>query len=57
KKAVVYNTEKSTQNWMRKSEEFRTKYNYVTPLESIEDPHLIEQQICEYVAQMTKKGG
>ncbi|CAG8806189.1 28485_t:CDS:2, partial [Racocetra persica] len=57
KKAVVYNMEKSTQNWMRKFEEFRTKYNYVTPLELIEDLYLIEQQICEYVVQITKKGG
>ncbi|CAG8516200.1 13243_t:CDS:2 [Racocetra persica] len=57
KKVSVYNTEKSTQNWVKKFEEFQHKYNYVTPLESIEGPHLIEQQICEYVAKMTKKDG
>ena len=57
KKAAVYNTEKSTQNWIKKFEEFRIQYNYVTPLESIKDPHLIEQQLCEYIVQMTKKDG
>ncbi|CAG8496804.1 3881_t:CDS:1, partial [Racocetra persica] len=57
KKAVVYNIEKSTQNWIKKFEEFCTKYNYIIPSESIKDPHLIEQQIYEYVAQITKKVG
>ncbi|CAG8757221.1 26067_t:CDS:2 [Gigaspora margarita] len=33
------------------------EYNYITPLESIEDTRLIEQQLCEYVVQMTKKDG
>ena len=54
-KAKVPNTEKSTQNWITQFEEFRKEYNYVIPLEQITDPKLVEKQICEYIAQMTKK--
>ncbi|CAG8657343.1 8469_t:CDS:2 [Cetraspora pellucida] len=35
----------------------KAAYNYVTPLELIEDSCFIEQQICEYVVQITKKDG
>ncbi|CAG8780450.1 8373_t:CDS:2, partial [Racocetra persica] len=55
KKAAVPNMVKATQNWTKKFNEFRHHYNYVTPIETIEDPHLIEQQICEFIVQMTKK--
>ncbi|CAG8841421.1 7862_t:CDS:2, partial [Gigaspora margarita] len=54
-KAAVPNTVKATQNWMKKFDEFQQYYNYTTPIESIEDPCLIEKQICEFIAQMTKK--
>ncbi|CAG8828501.1 30111_t:CDS:1, partial [Racocetra persica] len=55
KKAAVPNTEKSTQNWIKKFDKFHQRHNYTTPIESIKDPHLIEKQICEYVVQITKK--
>ncbi|CAG8812701.1 6443_t:CDS:1, partial [Racocetra persica] len=55
KKAAVPNTVKAIQNWMKKFNEFHCSYNYVIPIEAIEDPYLIEQQICEYIAQMSKK--
>ncbi|CAG8761917.1 41510_t:CDS:2, partial [Gigaspora margarita] len=51
---AVPNTVKATQNWIKKLDEFRLYYNYVTPIETIEDPSLIEQQICKFIAQMTK---
>jgi len=54
-KAMVPNTEKSTRNWIAKFEEFRKNYNYVIPLDKITDSELIEQQVCEYIAQMSKK--
>jgi transaldolase len=54
-KAKVPNTEKSTRNWIIKFEEFRKEYNYITPLEQITDSKLIEKQVCEYIAQMSKK--
>ena len=54
-KAMVPNTERSTRNWVGKFEEFRKNCNYTTPLEEITDSKLIEQQVCEYIAQMTKK--
>ncbi|CAG8831525.1 23250_t:CDS:2, partial [Racocetra persica] len=53
KKDAVPNTVKATQNLMKKFNEFRHHYNYVTPIETL----LIEQQICEFIAQMTKKDG
>ncbi|GES72689.1 hypothetical protein GLOIN_2v1784543 [Rhizophagus clarus] len=31
------------------------KYNYIIPLEHITDSKLVEKQICEYIAQMSKK--
>ena len=52
---MVPNTEKSTRNWIAKFEEFRKNYNYVIPLDKITDSELIEQQVCEYIAQMSKK--
>ncbi|CAG8653788.1 31292_t:CDS:2, partial [Racocetra persica] len=55
KKAAVPNTVKATQNWTKKFNEFQHHYNYITPIETIEDSYLIEQQICEFIAQMTKK--
>ncbi|CAG8847207.1 4560_t:CDS:2, partial [Racocetra persica] len=36
-------------------EEFHRNYNYVILINSIADPRLIECQVCEYIAQMTKK--
>ena len=54
-KAVVFNTEKSTRIWINQFEEFRKNHNYTTPLEEIIDIKLIEQQVCEYTAQMSKK--
>ncbi|CAG8800414.1 6663_t:CDS:2 [Gigaspora margarita] len=40
-----------------KFNKFCCSYNYATPIEVIEDPCLIEQQIYEFVAQITKKDG
>lgn len=54
-KAMVPNTERSTRNWVAKFEEFRKSCNYTTSFEEITDSKLIEQQVCEYIAQMTKK--
>ena len=54
-KAMVPNTEKSTRNWIAKFEEFCKNYNYIVPLDKITDSELIEQQVCEYIAQMSKK--
>ncbi|CAG8566987.1 5021_t:CDS:2 [Cetraspora pellucida] len=42
KKAAVPNTVKAIQTWTKKFNEFRHHYNYITPIETIEDPHLIE---------------
>ncbi|CAG8805295.1 7902_t:CDS:1, partial [Gigaspora rosea] len=44
KKAAVPNTVKATQNWIKKLNEFCLRYNYIMPIETIEDPSLIEQQ-------------
>nr|CAG8581616.1 8059_t:CDS:2 [Entrophospora candida] len=52
---IVANTEKSTRNWVTKFEEFRKNYNYIIPVDKITNSELIEQQVCEYIAQMTKK--
>ncbi|CAG8803362.1 5891_t:CDS:1, partial [Racocetra persica] len=57
KKATVLNMERATKNWMDKFEEFRRNYNYVTLINSIADPRLIECQVYEYIVQMTKKDG
>ena len=54
-KAKVPNTEKSTRNWIIQFEEFRKEYKYIIPLEQITDSKLIEKQVCEYIAQMSKK--
>ena len=54
-KAKVPNTERSTKNWVIRFEEFRKKYNYNEQLEEITDFKIIEKQVCEYVAQMSKK--
>ena len=54
-KAMVPNTERSTRNWIAKFEEFCKSCNYTTSFEEIIDSKLIEQQVCEYIAQMTKK--
>src|SRR6266540_6335378 len=54
-KAVVFNTEKLMRIWINQFEEFRKNHNYTTPLEEIIDTKLIEQQVCEYIAQMSKK--
>ncbi|CAG8851034.1 29271_t:CDS:2, partial [Gigaspora margarita] len=43
KKAAVPNIVKAIQNWVKKLDEFY--------------PSLIEQQVCEFIAQMTKKDG
>ncbi|CAG8763370.1 12852_t:CDS:2 [Cetraspora pellucida] len=62
--SVTANTSKSEleqklEFYKRKAtfKEFRRNFNYVTPIKSIADPHLIECQVCEYIAQMAKKDG
>src|SRR6266498_3902353 len=54
-KAKVQNTEKATQNWITQFEKFRREHNYIIPLEQTTDSRLVEKQICEYIAQMSKK--
>src|SRR5205814_642459 len=54
-KAKVPNTEKATQNWITQFENFRREHNYIIPLEQTTDSRLVEKQICEYIAQMSKK--
>ncbi|CAG8573068.1 24710_t:CDS:2, partial [Racocetra persica] len=48
---------KATRNWIKKFNKFCQHYNYITPIKSIEDSSLIEQQLCKFIAQMTKKDG
>src|SRR5688572_10363235 len=52
---MISNIKRSTQNWVAKFEEFRKSCNYTTSFEEITDSKLIEQQVYEYIAQMTKK--
>ncbi|CAG8529193.1 824_t:CDS:2 [Gigaspora margarita] len=57
KKAAVPNTVKATQNWVKKLDEFRLRYNYVAPIETIEDPSLIKQQTIDKINRYISKNG